>query len=70
LFAVGDSSSDTATLYRTVELRDPKRRALESYHFLDDRLVGATLLGDVSKTRFALDAVIARAKYNEIINNI
>ncbi|MDR2656949.1 MAG: FAD-dependent oxidoreductase [Oscillospiraceae bacterium] len=57
LFAVGDTGSDPGKEYRTVEFRDDAKATLAAYHFVEQRLTGVTLLGDVSAMRDAQEQV-------------
>ncbi|GHU69946.1 oxidoreductase [Clostridia bacterium] len=63
LYAVGDTGSDPSKSYKTVELRDMAKRTLAVYHFLGQRLVGVTLLGEVSSMSDAQGWVEAGAAY-------
>ena len=48
LFAAGDNGKNPNLLYKTMELRDMGKGQYRKYYFLNDRLCGAILLGDVS----------------------
>jgi flavorubredoxin/NADPH-dependent 2,4-dienoyl-CoA reductase/sulfur reductase-like enzyme len=49
LYAVGDNGSNPAQAYKTVEYKDPSKHTYEKYYFVNNRLVGMILIGDVSK---------------------
>lgn len=48
LFAAGDNGKNPNLLYKTMELRDMGKGQYRKYYFLNDRLCGVILLGDVS----------------------
>lgn len=48
LFAAGDTGKDPELSYRTLERKDKEKGNYRKYYFLDDRLCGVILLGDVS----------------------
>ena len=66
LYAIGDSSGIAGKQYKTAEFRDPQKNTLSSYHFLNGRLVGVTLLGDVTKMADALKAVEKGVEFKEM----
>ena len=49
LFSVGDNGKDPVKPYRTVEIRDARKRQYEKYTFLNNRLTGVILIGDTSR---------------------
>ncbi|GHU71920.1 oxidoreductase [Clostridia bacterium] len=63
LYAVGDTGSDASKAYKTVEFRDNAKGTLAAYHFLGQRLMGVTLLGDASGMRDAQEQVESGAAY-------
>lgn len=49
LFAAGDTGKDPARTYQTKEEKEPEQGIYRKYYFLEGRLCGAILLGDVSE---------------------
>lgn len=66
LFAAGDNGSDVSKQYKTVEFRDAAKRTLERYYFVNGRLSGAILLGDISKLAKVSEAVQNAAPFKEM----
>jgi NAD(P)H-nitrite reductase large subunit len=67
LFAVGDNGKDPSKKYRTVELSDQQRKSYEKYYFINNRLSGVILLGDVSKMAEVTEAVEKHLRFSEVI---
>lgn len=57
LFAAGDVGSDPQTEYKTVEISDPVRKQYQKCYFINNRLSGAILIGDIRKAA-EIDAAI------------
>lgn len=66
LFAAGDNGTNGEETYKTVEFTDTVKKELAKYYFLNNKLVGATLLGDVSKMATVQDAVARGALFGEL----
>lgn len=49
LFAVGDNGKDETKKYKMVEVLDEAKNAYEKMYFVNDKLVGAILIGDTKK---------------------
>ncbi len=66
LYAVGDNGANAGTPYKTVEFRDKRKHEIEAYFFQNGRLVGATLLGDLSKVASVLKNVTEKAVFKDL----
>ena len=49
LFAAGDNGKNPNLLYKTVEFRDMGKGQYRKYYFLNNRLSGVILIGDLSE---------------------
>jgi NAD(P)H-nitrite reductase large subunit len=49
LYAAGDNGKLPGKAYQTIEYRDDEKKLYEKYYFLQEKLVGAILIGDTSK---------------------
>lgn len=49
LYAIGDNGKNNKLSYRTVETKDEAKKQYEKYYYVNRRLKGAILIGDVSK---------------------
>lgn len=67
LYAVGDTGKNTNLIYKTVELKDMGRKQYKKYYFLNNRLCGVILIGDVSEMARMAEAVEKRKSYKEVI---
>lgn len=69
LYAVGDTGKNPNLVYKTVELKDMGRKQYKKYYFLNNRLCGVILIGDVSEMGGLGDAVEKRASYREVMGS-
>lgn len=67
LFALGDNGKQPDKTYRTVELKDDLRHMYEKYYFLNNRLCGVILIGDVSKMARLTEDIKNGAKFSDVI---
>lgn len=67
LYAVGDTGKNTNLIYKTVELKDMGRKQYKKYYFLNNRLCGVILIGDVSEMGEMMEAVEKRKSYKELM---
>lgn len=67
LYAVGDTGKNPNLVYKTVELKDMGRKQYKKYYFLNNRLCGVILIGDVSEMGDLGAAVEKRASYREVM---
>ena len=70
LFAAGDAGKNPNLVYKTVEFKDMGRKQYQKYYFLNNRLCGVILIGDVSgmaRMTEALDEHITYQKFLEMI---
>ncbi|MEG2297879.1 MAG: FAD-dependent oxidoreductase, partial [Clostridium sp.] len=49
LYAIGDNGKNEKLAYRTMEMKDDAKKQYEKYYYVNNRLKGAILIGDVSK---------------------
>lgn len=68
LFAAGDNGKNPNLVYKTVELKDMGRKQYEKLYFLNNRLCGVILIGDVSRMPEMTDALARHAGYKEMMN--
>ena len=66
LYAIGDNGKNPNLVYRTAEFKDPARKQYEKYYFVNGRLSGAILLGDVSRMAQVTSWVEEHALYHKI----
>ena len=67
LFAAGDNGKNPHLLYKTVEFKDMGKGYYRKYFFLNNRLCGVILLGDLSQMAAVSQALKEHASYEEII---
>lgn len=67
LFAAGDNGKNPELLYKTVEYRDMGKGYYKKYYFLNDRLVGVILIGDISDIGKMTKALEKHVLYKELI---
>ncbi len=67
LFAIGDSGSSPEKIYRTVEVKDERRKQYEKYTFENNRLVGVILIGDTSRLAELTMKVKEHAKFSDVL---
>lgn len=66
LFAAGDNGKNVNLKYRTKEIRDEGKKKLEKYYFVEDHLVGVTLIGDNTKLADLTEALNTGRIYTEM----
>lgn len=66
LYALGDTGKNPNVIYKTVEFKDTGRKQYEKYYFLNNRLCGVILIGDVSKMAKVTAAFEKKASFNEM----
>lgn len=66
LFAAGDNGSNPALLYKTLEFRDAGKGQYRKFYFLNDRLCGGILLGDVAAMPALTAALEKHATYKQM----
>ena len=67
LFAAGDNGKNPNLLYKTVEFRDMGKGQYRKYFFLNDRLSGVILIGDLSEMARMTEALKKHAPYKDVI---
>ena len=67
LFAAGDNGKNPELLYKTVEYRDMGKGQYRKYYFLNNRLSGVILMGDLSEMAKMTEALAKHAPYKEVI---
>lgn len=67
LFAAGDNGKNPNLIYRTAEFKDLGRKYYQKYYFLNNRLCGVILIGDVSRMAEMTQALEKHVTYGEII---
>ena len=67
LFAAGDNGKNPNLLYKTVEFKDMGKEQYRKYFFLNNRLCGVILLGDLSQMAAMTQALKEHASYEEVI---
>lgn len=67
LFAAGDNGKNPELLYKTVEYRDKGKGRYKKYYFLNDRLSGVILMGDLSDMGKMTEALVKHATYKEVV---
>ena len=67
LFAIGDNGSNPNKVYRTVEIKDDRKKQYEKYTFENNRLVGVILIGDTTRLAELTTKVKDHAKFKEVL---
>lgn len=67
LFAAGDNGKNPNLLYKTVEFQDMGKGQYHKYYFLNNRLCGVILLGDLSAMAKLAAALEKGASYKEVM---
>lgn len=67
LFAAGDNGKNPNLVYKTAELKDMGRKQYQKLYFLNNRLCGVILIGDVSRMAEMTDALERHAEYREMM---
>ena len=67
LFAAGDNGKNPNLLYKTVEFKDMGKGQYRKYYFLNNRLCGVILMGDLSEMARMTEALGKHASYKEVM---
>ena len=67
LFAAGDNGKNPNLVYKTVEFKDMGRKQYEKLYFLNNRLCGVILIGDVSRMAQLTQALDEHRSYKEVM---
>lgn len=67
LYAIGDNGKNPNLLYKTVEMQDKSKKQYEKLYFLNGRLCGVILIGDVSKMAKMTELMEKRATFAEVM---
>ncbi len=67
LFAAGDNGKNPKLLYKTVEFRDMGKGQYKKYFFLNNRLCGVILLGDLSEMAKLTTALEQHVTYQKLM---
>lgn len=67
LFAAGDNGKNPNLLYKTVEFRDAGKKQYKKYYFLNNRLCGVILLGDLSEMAKLTQALEKQATFAQVL---
>lgn len=67
LFAAGDNGKNPNLIYKTVEFKDMGKKQYQKYYFLNNRLCGVILIGDVSRMAELTQALEEHALYEKVI---
>lgn len=67
LYALGDNGKNPNLLYKTVEMKDMGRKQYEKLYFLNGRLCGVILIGDVSKMGKMTELMEKKATFAEVM---
>lgn len=67
LYAIGDAGKNPNLVYKTVEFKDMGRKQYKKFYFLNNRLCGVILIGDVTEMGRLSEAVEKKASYKEIM---
>ena len=69
LFAAGDNGRNPNLYYKTVEFRDMGKEQYRKYYFLNNRMSGVILLGDLSRMAVMTEALENHAAYQDLMEN-
>ena len=67
LFAAGDNGKNPNLIYKTVEFKDMGKKQYRKYYFLNNRLCGVILIGDVSRMAELTQALEKHSSYKEMM---
>lgn len=67
LYAAGDNGKNPNLLYKTVEFKDMGKEQYRKLYFLNNRLCGVILIGDLSQMARMTEFLEQHASYNEVI---
>ncbi len=68
LYAIGDNGKNPNLVYKTVEFRDPGKKEYEKYYFVNSRLCGVILIGDVSRMAELTKAVEDKETFQKLFS--
>ena len=66
LYANGDTGKNPNLIYKTVEFKDMGRKQYEKCYFLNNKLCGVILIGDISKMARYAEAMQKKATFKEL----
>ena len=66
LYAAGDNGKNPNLLYKTVEFKDMGKEQYRKFYFLNNRLCGVILIGDLSQMARMSEALEQHASYKEV----
>lgn len=69
LFAAGDNGRNPNLYYKTVEFRDMGKEQYRKYYFLNNRISGVILMGDLSRMAAMTEAMENHVTYQEVMEN-
>lgn len=67
LYAAGDNGKNPNLLYKTVEFKDMGKEQYRKLYFLNNRLCGVILIGDLSQMARMTEFLEQHASYNDVI---
>ena len=67
LYAAGDNGKNPNLLYKTVEFKDMGKEQYRKFYFLNNRLCGVILIGDLSQMARMSEALEQHASYKEVV---
>lgn len=67
LYAAGDNGKNPNLLYKTVEFKDAGKEQYRKLYFLNNRLCGVILIGDLSQMARMTELLEQHASYNEVM---
>lgn len=67
LYAAGDAGKNPNLIYKTVELMDAGKKQYEKLYFLNNRLCGVILIGDVSRMGELSEALEKKETYQQVM---
>lgn len=67
LFAAGDNGKNPNLIYKTVEFKDMAKKQYKKYYFLNNRLCGVILIGDVGDMARMSQLLEKHAAYQEVM---
>ena len=67
LFAAGDNGKNPNLIYKTVEFKDMGKKQYQKFYFLNNRLCGVILIGDVRRLAEMTEALERHATYQEVM---
>ena len=70
LYAIGDNGKNEDFKYDLYETSDPQKGNVARYYFVDNKLVGGTLIGDITKLTKLQEAFNNKTEKDEFINEV